>query len=67
MEQSLDKPDLLAQVTQGLKLEEKHLVYLELMIMEQVADWEIGTGTAIYVYFEVLNCILQFEISIWFI
>lgn len=45
MEQSLDKPDLLAQVTQGLKLEEKHLVYLELMIMEQVADWEIGTGT----------------------
>ena len=44
MEQALDKPDLLAQVTQGLKLEEKHLVYLELMIMEQVADWEIGTG-----------------------
>lgn len=44
MEQTLDKPDLLAQVTQGLKLQEKHLVYLELMIMEQVADWEIGTG-----------------------
>merc|ERR1712209_385893 len=44
MEQALDKPDLLAQVTQGLTLEEKHLVYLELMIMEQVADWEIGTG-----------------------
>jgi len=46
MEQTLDKPDLLAQVTQGLKLQEKHLVYLELMIMEQVADWEIGTGRA---------------------
>ena len=46
MEQSLDKPDLLAQVTQGLKLQEKHLVYLELMIMEQVADWEIGVGRA---------------------
>ena len=46
MEQALDKPDLLAQVTQGLTLEEKHLVYLELMIMEQVADWEIGVGRA---------------------
>ena len=48
MEQTLDKPDLLAQVTQGLKLQEKHLVYLELMIMEQVADWEIGTGLKNY-------------------
>ena len=64
MEQSLDKPDLLAQVTQGLKLEEKHLVYLELMIMEQVADWEIGTGTTTYVLFKVLNHILFFQISI---
>ncbi len=44
MEQALDKPDLLEQVTEGLKLEEKHLIYIELMIMEQVADWEIGTG-----------------------
>ena len=64
MEQSLDKPDLLAQVTQGLKLEEKHLVYLELMIMEQVADWEIGTGTTTNVLFKVLNYILHFHISI---
>jgi len=44
MEQTLDKQDLLAQVGQGLRPEEKHLIYLELMIMEQVADWEIGTG-----------------------
>ncbi len=44
MEQALDKPDLLDQVTEGLILEEKHLVYIELMIMEQVADWEVGTG-----------------------
>jgi len=51
MEQTLDKPDLLAQVTQGLKLQEKHLVYLELMIMEQVADWEIGTGLRKILFF----------------
>ena len=51
MEQTLDKPDLLAQVTQGLKLQEKHLVYLELMIMEQVADWEIGTGLRKIIFF----------------
>jgi len=44
MEQCLDKQDLLAQVGQGLRTEEKHLIYLELMIMEQVADWEVGTG-----------------------
>ena len=44
MEQSLDKQDLLAQLGQGLRIEEKHLIYLELMIMEQVADWEVGTG-----------------------
>ena len=44
MEQCLDKQDLLAQVGQGLRIEEKHLIYLELMIMEQVADWEVGTG-----------------------
>ena len=46
MELALDKPDLLASCVQGLTLEEKHLVYLELMIMEQVADWEIGVGRA---------------------
>jgi hypothetical protein len=44
MEQCLDKQDLLAQVGQGLRIEEEHLIYLELMIMEQVADWEVGTG-----------------------
>ena len=48
MEQCLDKQDLLAQVGQGLRIEEKHLIYLELMIMEQVADWEIGTGKTFF-------------------
>ena len=48
MEQCLDKQDLLAQVGQGLRIEEKHLIYLELMIMEQVADWEVGTGNIFF-------------------
>ena len=63
MEQTLDKPDLLAQVTQGLKLQEKHLVYLELMIMEQVADWEIGTGLRKILFFSwkwILNSYIHF-------
>ena len=60
MEQTLDKPDLLAQVTQGLKLQEKHLVYLELMIMEQVADWEIGTGLRKILFFFFVKMNFEF-------
>ena len=44
MNQCLEAPDLLSKATQGLSIEEKHLIYLELMIMEQVEDWEIGVG-----------------------
>lgn len=44
MQQTLDSPDLMARVCAPLKKEEKNLVELELMIMEQVADWEIGEG-----------------------
>ena len=44
MEQALESPDLLKQLTEGIPIREKHLVHLELMIMEQVQDWEVGTG-----------------------
>ena len=44
MNQCLETPDLLERVTEGLCIEEKHLIYLELMIMEQVEDWEMGIG-----------------------
>ena len=44
MQQCLDKPDLMEKVVKPLDLEEKHLVHLELMIMEQVADWELDSG-----------------------
>ena len=44
MNQCLETPDLLVRVTEDLCLEEKHLIYLELMIMEQVEDWEMGIG-----------------------
>lgn len=44
MEQVLEAPDLLKQLTDGIPKEEKHLIHLELMIMEQVQDWEFGTG-----------------------
>ena len=44
MQQCLDKPDLMEKVVKPLSLEEKHLVHLELMIMEQVADWELDSG-----------------------
>ena len=44
MNQCLENPELLSKATHGLSLEEKHLIYLELMIMEQVEDWEIGVG-----------------------
>ena len=44
MNQCLENSDLLAKATSGISVEEKHLIYLELMIMEQVEDWEVGVG-----------------------
>ena len=44
MQQTVESPDLMARICQPLKKEEKNLVELELMIMEQVADWELDTG-----------------------
>ena len=44
MNQCLESPDLLSKATSGISVEEKHLIYLELMIMEQVEDWEVGVG-----------------------
>ena len=61
MNQCLETPDLLAKATEGLTLEEKHLVYLELMIMEQVEDWEMGIGktnqeSSMAIIFKKQNC-----------
>ena len=44
MEQTIESPDLMATLTEGLPTHEKHLIHLELMIMEQVQDWEYGVG-----------------------
>ena len=44
MNQCLESPDLLSKATSGITVEEKHLIYIELMIMEQVEDWEVGVG-----------------------
>jgi len=44
MQQTLESPDLKNKICNVMKLEEKHLVDLELMIMEQVADWELDIG-----------------------
>ena len=44
MEQTIESPDLMAKLTEGLPTHEKHLIHLELMIMEQVQDWEYGVG-----------------------
>ena len=44
MNQCLESPDLLERATNGITIEEKHLIYLELMIMEQVEDWEMDVG-----------------------
>ena len=44
MNQCLENSDLLEKATSGISVEEKHLIYLELMIMEQVEDWEVGVG-----------------------
>lgn len=44
MQQTLNSPDLKAKICKPMKLQEQHLVDLELMIMEQVADWELDIG-----------------------
>ncbi|QQP39220.1 Putative LOC101449370, partial [Caligus rogercresseyi] len=44
MHEVFDHPNLLDKITQGLSKEERHLVHLELLIMEQVEDWEIDIG-----------------------
>jgi len=44
MQQTLSSPDLKDKICKPMKLEEKHLVDLELMIMEQVQDWELDIG-----------------------
>merc|ERR1712128_296689 len=44
MQQTLNSPDLKNRICKPMKLEEKHLVDLELMIMEQVQDWELEIG-----------------------
>ena len=42
VEQTMENPQLMERVTRGLTTEERHLVELELMILEQVADLEPG-------------------------
>ena len=42
VEQTMENPHLMERVTRGLTTEERHLVELELMILEQVADLEPG-------------------------
>jgi len=44
MQQTLNSPDLKMRIGKPLKLEEQNLIDLELMIMEQVADWELDIG-----------------------
>eukprot|EP00090_Calanus_glacialis_P027047 TRINITY_DN4255_c0_g1_i1.p1 TRINITY_DN4255_c0_g1~~TRINITY_DN4255_c0_g1_i1.p1 ORF type:complete len:575 (-),score=153.79 TRINITY_DN4255_c0_g1_i1:116-1840(-) len=44
MQQTLNSPDLKERICKPIKLEERHLVDLELMIMEQVQDWELDIG-----------------------
>jgi len=44
MQQVLNSPDLKRRMGKPLKLEERNLIDLELMIMEQVADWELDVG-----------------------
>ena len=65
MNQCLESPDLLSKATSGITVEEKHLIYIELMIMEQVEDWEVGVGKTeqesgkrcldIYIYVKCLS------------
>ena len=44
MAQTLNSPDLKNRICRPLKKEERNLVDLELMIMEQVQDWELDVG-----------------------
>jgi len=44
MMQTLNSPDLKNRISKPMRLEERHLVDLELMIMEQVQDWELDCG-----------------------
>jgi len=44
MQQTLESPDLMNRVCGPLKKEERSLVEMKLMVMEQVADWELETG-----------------------
>ncbi len=42
VQQTVDNQDMLDSLVRGATKEERHLVELELMILEQVADWEGG-------------------------
>ena len=42
--QTLNSPDLKNRIGKPLRKEEKNLIDLELMIMEQVQDWEMDIG-----------------------
>ena len=42
--QTMDSPDLMDKLTRDLNEREKHLMQLELMILEQVSDWERDVG-----------------------
>merc|ERR1711963_1032060 len=44
MQQTLNSPDLKNRICKPLRLEERNIVDLELMIMEQVQDWELDIG-----------------------
>ena len=43
---TLESTDLKSKICKPMKPEEQHLVDLELMIMEQVQDWELDVGKA---------------------
>ena len=42
--QTLNSPDLKNRIGKPLRKEERNLIDLELMIMEQVQDWELDIG-----------------------
>jgi len=46
MGKTLESTDLKSKICKPMKPEEQHLVDLELMIMEQVQDWELDVGKA---------------------
>ncbi len=45
VEQAMEAPELMASLAAGLTKEEKHLVELELMILEQVGDLDSAPPT----------------------